>query len=114
MERHQYNDNEDAEHKGIRQIENLFDKINDEDYYNSIKANGAFNDNYTEYESRGNKDRNLSLEDYLNIIKPFLNDMIDNHKASGEWKIQLVIKINFISSLYTDEFCKMYRKSNNV
>ena len=40
-----------------------------------------------EYESRGDKDRNLSLEDYLNIIRPFLKDMINNHKTYGEWKI---------------------------
>ena len=79
MERHQYNDNEDLEHKGIRQTENLYDKINEEDYYKPIKTNGAFNNNYMEYERRIDKDRNLSLEDYLNIITPFLNDMIHNH-----------------------------------
>ena len=40
--------------------------------------------------------------------------MIDNHKAHSEWKIQLVMKINFISSLDTDEFREMYAKSNNI
>ena len=67
-----------------------------------------------EYESRGDKDMNLSLEDYLNIIRPFLKDMINNHKTYGEWKIQLIMRINFISSLDTDEFRIMYSKSNNV
>ena len=67
-----------------------------------------------EYERRGDKDRNLSLEDYLNIIKPFLKDMINNHKTYGEWKIQLIMRINFISSLDTDEFRIMHSKSNNV
>ena len=113
LERYQYNDNEYLDYKGIRQIENLFDKI-DEDYYKPIKTNGAFNDNYMEYESRGDKDRNLSLEDYLNIIKPFLKDMINNHKTYGEWKIQLIMRINFISPLDTDEFHIMYSKSNNT
>ena len=94
MERYQYNDNEDHDYKGIRQIENLFNEIN-EDYYKPIKTNGAFNDNYMEYESRGDKDKNLSLEYYLNIIKPYLRDMIDNHKAHGEWEIQLIMRINF-------------------
>ena len=70
LEKHQYNDNEDLDCKGKRQIENLFDKIY-EDYYKPIKTNGTFNDNYMEYESRGDKDRNLSLEDYLNTIRPF-------------------------------------------
>ena len=32
---------------------------------------------------------NLSLEEYLNIIRPYLRDMIDNHKGYSKWKIQL-------------------------
>ena len=40
--------------------------------------------------------------------------MINNHKAQGEWKIQLVMKIKFISSLDDDEFREMYTKSDNV
>ena len=40
--------------------------------------------------------------------------MIDNHKAHGEWKIQLVMKIIFISSLDTSEFREMHTKSDNI
>ena len=40
--------------------------------------------------------------------------MINNHKAQGEWKIQLVMKINFISSLGADESREMYTTSDNV
>ena len=40
--------------------------------------------------------------------------MINNHQANGEWKIQLVLKIKFISSLDDNEFCLMYTKSDNV
>ena len=40
--------------------------------------------------------------------------MIDNHKAHSEWKIQLVMKINFISSLGTDKFREMYIKSDHI
>ena len=40
--------------------------------------------------------------------------MIDNHKNNSEWKIQLVMKINFISSSGTDEFREMFTKSNNI
>ena len=35
LEKHQYHDNDDLEYKGIRQIENLLDEIN-EDYYKPI------------------------------------------------------------------------------
>ena len=60
------------------------------------------------YESSGDKDKSLSLQDYLDIIKPFLRDMINNHKNHGEWKIQLTMQIIFISSLDTEEFQIMH------
>ena len=40
--------------------------------------------------------------------------MINNHKTHGEWKIQLIMRINFISSLDTSEFHIRHTKSNNV
>ena len=83
-------------------------------YYKPIKTMDASNDNYIEYESKGDKGRNLLLEDYFNIIRPYLRDMIDNHKAHSEWKIQLSMIINFISSLDTDEFRTMHTKSDNI
>ena len=52
-----------------------------------IEIKSAFDDNFIEYESRGDNNNNLSLEEYFNIIRPYLRDMIDNHKTYGEWKI---------------------------
>ena len=40
--------------------------------------------------------------------------MIDNYKAKGEWKIQLIMQINFISSLDTNESRTMHTKSDNI
>ena len=40
--------------------------------------------------------------------------MIDNHKAYSERKIQLIMKINLISSLYFDELHIMHTKSDNI
>ena len=42
------------------------------------------NDNYIEYESRGDKDKELSPEEYLDMIKPYLRDMINNHKDPSD------------------------------
>ena len=81
-------------------------------YYKPIKD--AFKNNYIEYERRGGKDKNLSLEDYLDITRPFLTDMINNYNTRGEWKIQLTMWINFISSLDTGEIFTMNSKSDNV
>ena len=38
------------------------------------------------------------------MIEPYLRDMINDHKAIGEWKIQLAIQTNFISSIDSGKF----------
>ena len=40
--------------------------------------------------------------------------MIDNHKALGECKIQLIMRIIFVSSLYINEIHIMHTKSDNI
>ena len=41
--------------------------------------------------------------------------MINDHKPQSEWKIQLTVAINFISSKPdSDETCIMYGKSDNI
>ena len=72
FKRYQYNIIEDIDYKGINEIEYLFNKINEKDYYKPIKTKLAFDDDYIEYESRRDKYRNLSLVEYLNIIRPYL------------------------------------------
>ena len=115
LKRHRYNIIDDIDYKGIKEIENLFNKINEEDYYEPIKTKYAFDgDDYIEYESRRDKDNNLSLAEYLNIIRLYLRDMIYNHKTHSEWKIQLIMLINFISSLDKYEFRIMHAKSDNI
>ena len=44
------------------------------------------------------KNRNLSQDQYLNKIKPYLRNKIIDFPNSDAWKIQLTIAINFISS----------------
>ena len=40
--------------------------------------------------------------------------MINDKRAKGEWKIQLIIKINFISSKNFNDVRDLYSKSDNV
>ena len=67
----------------------------DEDYYKPIINNGAFNNNYIQYESIGgkDKDKNISLKKYLRMIRPYLSDIINNHKTQGKWRIHSGTKI---------------------
>ena len=55
--------------------------------YKPLKVRGRFNDNYIEYENRGDrkdKDKNLSVKEYLYKIMPYLHDMIVIIKLSLE------------------------------
>ena len=126
-----YEDYDDIEYRGIRNARDLFDLSIDEDYYKPIIAKGAFNSSYIQYESKGDKGKNQSIKEYLNMIKPYLSDIINDletrglvrylsgnktwvEKTSSEWKIQLTMAINFISSKDSDETRTMHTKSNNV
>ena len=126
-----YYDYDDIEYRGIRNVRDLFDLSVHEDYYKPIIVRGAFNGNYIQYESKGDKGKNLSIKKYLNMMKPYLSNIINNHKTRGlvryhsgkkswleetssEWKIQLAMAINFISSKDSDETRTMRTKSNNL
>ena len=48
------------------------------------------------------------------MIRMYLEDMINNQKARGEWKIQLVMRVMFVSYLNTSELGEMRTKSSNI
>ena len=78
------------------------------------------------------KDKHLSIKKYLNRIKPYLTGIINTYKTQGtrrihsgnkriehtnqsEWKIQLTLLINFVSSLpNSDETRIMPTRSDNI
>ena len=81
----------------------------------------------------GDEEKNLSIKEYLDKIKPYLSDMINNdiaqgkrwkiysgntiieRETQGKWKIQLTVVINFISSLPdSDETRTMRTKSDDI
>ena len=123
-------DYDDIEYKGIRDVGNLFNQsTNEEDYYKPIKTNIVFDNenNYMEYESKGDKNKNLSVKKYLRMIRPFLSDMMNDHKTQeiwkvhsnnnvidqGEWKTQLSIIIKE-SSKDSDEIRTMHTEGDNI
>ena len=61
----------------------MFNLSIDEDYYKPIIARGAFNSSYIQYESKGDKGKHLSIKEYLNMIKPYLSYIINDHKTRG-------------------------------
>ena len=73
-----YDDYDNIEYKGIRDICEWMKII-----INQIQTNSSFNDNYIEYERKGDKNKTLSIKKYLNMIKTYLRDMINDHKPQG-------------------------------
>ena len=92
----------------------LFNTLNKEDYYEPKEIKSGFDGSYILYESRGDKDAKLWINEYFDKIKPYLRDMIDNYKARGEWKIQLSMQIIFVSFIDANETHVMYTKSDNI
>ena len=75
-------------------IENIRDLFSILDY-EPVLIKSGFDNNYLEYMSNGND--SLSLNEYLQLIKPYLYNLLNVHKAKGEWKIQLSAENSFIS-----------------
>ena len=61
--------------KIMRDVRRIFEQ--EEDYYKPKSANNFWNSNYIEYESNGDKNRNLLLDECLNNIKPCFRNGID-------------------------------------
>ena len=102
-EEYKHSDHDDLDYFGIRELENLFGYIDNDSYYKSVLVRSSFKNNYKYYESRGDKgQKKLSVKQYLYMIMPYLADLVNDHKnirnESNEWKIQLNMGVNFISS----------------
>ena len=85
-----YDDNydfaDDDEYRKVGSVRTLFKEF-DNDYYKSIRTDSGFagrNNNYIEYTSKGDRYENLSSEEYLNVIRPYLRDLITEHKPIVE------------------------------
>ena len=71
---------------------NFFDHEK-EDYYKPVRVGCFLSNNYIEYESSGDRNKTLRVREYLNKIRPYLKDIINNLKISDTCKIQLTITI---------------------
>ena len=103
LEKHCYCDNDDLYYKGIRQIEIFFNKF-DENYYKPTKTKDAFNNSYIEYESRGDRDKMLSVKEYPE------KNCIMNSKSDNIEIIMSIETDNIIKELF-QSFLKRYQKN---
>ena len=80
-----------------------FEHEEEENNYKPVRAGNFCSKNYIEYKSNSHRNKTLTVEEYLIKITPYLKDTIHNLKKPDEWKTQLTIAINLISSRDNDE-----------
>ena len=99
--------NEQEDFIGLENVKDLYSILD----YKPILINNGFTNNYLEYGSEGSN--SLSFTEYLDLIKPYLEDLINEKKNKGEWKLQLTAKISFVSlKPDSDETRLMYTRSD--
>ena len=107
-----YHDYDNFEYRGIKNVHNLFKLSIGKDYYKPILVKIGYNNNYIQYESKG--DKILTLKKYLALIEQYLRELINYYKNKGEWKLQLIAEISFISlKPGSDETRIMHTRSDN-
>ena len=75
---------DDDKYRQIGSIRTLSKEF-DRDYYKPIRTDGGFagrNNNYIEFISKGDRYENLSPKEYLNMIIPYLRDLINELKTN--------------------------------
>ena len=98
--------NNNTNYDFIENIRDLFSILD----YEPVLIKSGFDNNYLEYMSNGNN--SLSFNEYLELIKPYLYDLINVYKAKGEWKLQLSVEISFVSQKSgSDENRVIYTRS---
>ena len=68
----------------IGDIRALFEQ-EEKDYYKPERVNNFWNNNFIEYESNGDKNKNLSLDKYLGKIEHYWRDTIIDLQHSNTW-----------------------------
>ena len=72
----------------LRDIRNLFEDKEEKNYYKSVRVSKFGSTNYTEYKSKGDRNKTLWVEKYLNKIKLYIKDIINDLKKYDTKKIQ--------------------------
>ena len=98
----------------IRDIRTLFEKEEGEDCYKPKRVSKFPNNNYIEYESNGDKNRNLSLDECFNNINSYFRNIMIDLQNYDTWKIQLTIANNFTSSEDVEEEFLMHSSNHNI
>ena len=113
-QKHKHSNYNDLDYFGIRDTKNLFISAED-DYYEPALVKSSFENNYEYYEIRGDKDKKLSVHQYLYMIIPKLEELINKRKNNNnnKQKVQLSIDVNLININDKEITRTFYVRSDN-
>ena len=61
-----------------------------EPFYKPVRVGNIWSSNYIEYGINVDRNKTLSVEEYLNKIRPYLKNIINDLKDSDAWKMKSV------------------------
>ena len=67
--------------KILRDLDFAFDR--EKDHYEPKKTVDVFNNNYIQYESIGDTDKTLTIKEYLDMIRPYQSDIMNDYKTQN-------------------------------
>ena len=99
-----------TDYYGLKDLEHTFGDL--DDYYKPILAKESFNRNYQMFTCRGDKNRDMDIDMYLDKVRPYLITSINEKKISDQ-KIQLDIVIN-LRHITKNDRITFYFKSKTI
>ena len=75
-------ENEAIKGRVIIDIRNDFKHGEEENYYKPVRVGNLPSKNFIEYEINGDRNKTLSIGEYINKNRPYLKDIINDHKKS--------------------------------
>ena len=82
------------EQREMKKKKTLFEQK--DDYYKPIRVSTLWNNSYIEYEINCDRNKKLSVKEYLDKIKPYFNDVSVSLQKSDMWKAELTIAIKML------------------
>ena len=61
-------------------MKNIFEHEEEQNYHKPVRVSNIWSNNYIASESNGDRNKTLSAEEYLDNIRPYLKDIINNLK----------------------------------
>ena len=88
-----HTDYDDIQYQGIMELKPLYNYISLDEYYQPELFESALERNNERYRINGDRDKELSLNEYLNTVRTNVNDLITKKKMHEKSSISYIYNI---------------------